>query len=226
MTTLSKEKIRIVCSSSNILIRAAIHSLLEKQPGLEVVGETDISNEMIEVLTCLRPDIILFDSNQSDKGNLIYIERIMKIGGDVRIILITQVDDAQMNIQAVRKGVVGIVLKNQRPETLYKAIQKVHEGEVWLDRSMIAEVIIHNFRAPQNVELDPDLERYNQLSLREQQVVQLIGQGLKNKQISDRLCISETTVRHHLTSIFRKLEVKHRLELLIFAHRCGLYKQP
>jgi two-component system nitrate/nitrite response regulator NarL len=110
------------------------------------------------------------------------------------------------------------VLKEQAPAILLKAIEKVHAGEVWIDRSMLAHVLnemVGGEVRPANTGAD----RLATLTEREREVLALVNQGLKNKRISDRLSITETTVRHHLTSIFAKLGVESRLELVIFSQR-------
>jgi two-component system nitrate/nitrite response regulator NarL len=124
--------------------------------------------------------------------------------------------------KVVEDGVVGVVFKSQSPEVLVKAIEKVWAGEVWLERSLIANVLTRLSRNQPVSQPDPELENFSRLSEREKEVVRLIGKGLKNKRISTELCISETTVRHHLTSIYNKLGVSDRLELLVYAHRYGL----
>ena len=87
---------------------------------------------------------------------------------------------------------------------------------------MIATLLIGQMRTQELISQNPETKRIAALSPRERQVIQAIGRGLKNSQIAEQLCLSETTVRHHLTSIYAKLEVSDRLELLVFAHRCGL----
>jgi len=121
---------------------------------------------------------------------------------------------------------MGVVFKTQSPEMLLKAIEKVNLGEVWLERSLIANVLSRLSRNSKPQKSDLDSNGINVLSTREKEIVRLIGQGYKNKKISTQLCISETTVRHHLTSIYSKLGVSDRLELLVFAHRYGLVKPP
>jgi DNA-binding NarL/FixJ family response regulator len=143
-----------------------------------------------------------------------------------RLILVTDTIDPLVHQQAVGEGVMGVVLKSQQPEVLIKAIEKVNAGEVWLERSMIANVLSRLSRNHQPNRIDSEMDSISQLSNREKQVLQLIGQGYKNKKISTQLCISETTVRHHLTSIYGKLGVTDRLELLVHAHRYGLVKSP
>ena len=131
-------------------------------------------------------------------------------------------NDPKVQQKAVEDGVVGVISKTQPPETLIKAIEKVHAGEVWLERSLIANVLGRLSRSQPAVKVDQEAVSINSLSEREKEVVKLIGQGYKNKRISSELCISETTVRHHLTSIYDKLGVSDRLELLVYAHRYGL----
>jgi DNA-binding NarL/FixJ family response regulator len=118
---------------------------------------------------------------------------------------------------------MGVVFKAHPPETLIKAIEKVNAGEVWLERSMIANVISRLSRNSKPTKTGSE-SNIDELSEREKEIVRLIGQGFKNKKISSQLCISETTVRHHLTSIYSKLGVSDRLELLVYAHRYGLVK--
>jgi len=119
-----------------------------------------------------------------------------------------------------------LVLKERSTEILLKAIEKVHAGEVWLERSMIAAVLSEMTRKNERKPTNPEAANIATLTPREREVITLIGEGLRNKQIAQRLFISETTVRHHLTSIFSKLHVSERLELVIYAYRHGLAKIP
>jgi two-component system nitrate/nitrite response regulator NarL len=105
---------------------------------------------------------------------------------------------------------MGLVVKENALETLIKAIEAVNAGEVWLDRRMIANVLNTRARST-SAEQRRDEERIATLTEREKELIVLVGQGLKNKEIADRLSISEATVRHHLTSILAKLDVQNRL---------------
>jgi DNA-binding NarL/FixJ family response regulator len=118
---------------------------------------------------------------------------------------------------------MGIVLKEHAPYQLLKAIMKVHDGEVWIERSMMGSMI-HELNKPNTV--DPEITKIESLTDREREVIALVGEGLKNKQVGERLFISETTVTHHLSSVFSKLDVSDRLELIIYAFRHGLAKMP
>jgi len=117
---------------------------------------------------------------------------------------------------------MGLVLKEKAADVLLQAIEKVHAGEVWLEPAMIASVLGEMTGARASQLLDPEVAKIASLTEREREVVTLMSQGLRNRQIAARLGISETTVRHHLTSIFAKLEVTDRLELVIYTYRHGL----
>jgi len=144
---------------------------------------------------------------------------LLKTSNSSRIILLARLDEAQVYFRAVQEGVLEIVLKTQSPEILIKAIQKVHAGEAWIERSMTGNLLTGLTHAQQLIAQDPETECIAQLSPRERQVIQLVGKGMKNYQIGAQLSLSETTVRHHLTTIYGKLGVSDRLELLIYAHR-------
>jgi DNA-binding NarL/FixJ family response regulator len=117
---------------------------------------------------------------------------------------------------------MGVLMKESPPAVLLKAIQKVVAGEFWLDRRTTASLLIDMRRdANRSVEKAP-VNKLARLSEREREVVSLVGEGLRNKQIAERLRISESTVRHHLTSVFDKLEVSDRLELVVYSFQNGL----
>jgi len=218
----SEKPIRIVLLDPFVLIRSGLRLLIERQPGFCVVGEAGDLIEGLEIVACQQPDIVLIDSTLAGNPSLKGIPRLIQLSSQARIILVTVAADSKANLLAVQDGVLGVVFKTQSPEILLKAIEKVHGGEVWIERSMMAHLITNLSQVHQAARPDPEKECIALLSVREREVIRLIGQGLKNQQIAAQLCISETTVRHHLTSIYSKLGVSDRLELLVFAHRCDL----
>jgi two-component system nitrate/nitrite response regulator NarL len=222
MKSSSPEQIRIVIVNSHTLIRAGLRLLLESHPELKVVGEAGKTSEAVEIVLSLKPDIILLKLDPFSSIDLDIIQKLTRTSNCSRIILLARSDETQALVKAVQEGVLGVVLKTQAPNILFKAIQKVHAGEVWIERSMMANLITGLNNSQNYIALDPQVESIAQLSPRERQVIQQIGQGRKNSQIAEALCLSEATVRHHLTSIYNKLGVSDRLELLVFAHRHGL----
>jgi two-component system nitrate/nitrite response regulator NarL len=222
MPGLSKNPIRILLLDAHTLFRAGLRYIIESEPGMVVVGEAGNIDDSVEIIMRLNPDIILLELNLECLPDFEIIPSLVKISGGARLILVTGMNDPTALQKAVEDGVVGVIFKTQPPETLIKAIEKVYIGEVWLERSLIANVLVRLSRSQPVVKVNQETTSINSLSEREKEVVKLIGQGFKNKRISSELCISETTVRHHLTSIYDKLGVSDRLELLVYAHRYGL----
>jgi two-component system, NarL family, nitrate/nitrite response regulator NarL len=214
--------IRLVILDAYTLVRKSLRLLLENQPGLIVVGEAGDSIQGLKVVADQKPDIILLKLNPAGEPGLDVISKLIETWKQARIILMTTTEDLQVCLQAIQEGVLGVVSMLQSPEVLGKAIEKVNAGEVWIERSMVARLLTTTDIIHRSLAVNPEADRIQQLSNREREVVQLISRGLKNQQIANQLCISATTVGHHLTSIYSKLEVSDRLELLIFAHHKGL----
>jgi two-component system nitrate/nitrite response regulator NarL len=214
--------VRILIFDPYTLIRTGLRLIIEAEPGMQVVGDAGDTTTALEMITSQQPDIILLKLHPSGDPDLEVISRLLEACNQSKIILLTTTDDYQTCSQAIQRGVLGVVAKTKSPQTLLKAIRKVHSGEVWIERTMMADLVNDISLAHRLPDIESESEHIDQLTKRERQVIELIGQGLKNKQIAIRLCISEVTVRHHLTSIFNKLGVSDRLELLVFAQRYGL----
>jgi two-component system, NarL family, nitrate/nitrite response regulator NarL len=215
--------IRIFIIDPYALISAGLRLVIEREPGLDVVGCAGESTTGLEMISRLQPEIVLLKLNSCGDPGLEVVPKILEACSHARIILMTIADDFETCTRAVKMGVLGVVPMSQTPQTFIKAIRKVKEGEVWIERSMMARLLkatLPAARGPASV--DKVIERIGQLSEREREVIHFIGLGLKNKHIATQMCISEVTVRHHLTSIYGKLGVSDRLELLVFAHRSGL----
>lgn len=218
-------QILIFLLSPYALTRSGLRGLINGEPGMKVVNEAGDEETALELVSIHQPDIILLRLNHAGDPNLHTIPKLLQKAERSRIILLVTSESHQLCSQAVQNGVVGIVPLTSIPPLLFKAIKKVHEGEVWLDHSLVAHLVNALSSSQRNTRIDPDADRIQRISARESQVIRFIGMGYKNKQIAQQLCISETTVRHHLTSIYEKLGVSDRLELLIFATRNGLTKQ-
>lgn len=223
MPAADTKPIRILLVEDHIIVRAGLRMLIESRAGIEVVGETGALAESVSLARQEQPDIILLDLDMGGQSSLDILPELLA-AGRARVIILTGVRDPEAHRQAVRLGAVGLVLKEHATEVLLKAIEKVQSGEVWLDRSMTANVLgelsrrqaIQDLEAPKIATLTP----------REREVIALIGEGLRNREIGARLFITESTVRHHLTSIFDKLGLSDRFELAIYAYRHGLAAPP
>jgi DNA-binding NarL/FixJ family response regulator len=212
----------LVCSER--VIRAALRALIDGQVGTKVIGEFDRLDTALVAVAAEQPDVTLVDPDHYHESN--FEDLLRTAMARTRIILLTGNPNATSIATALENGAVGLVLKQQAPELLIKAITKVHAGELWLDRLATARLLAELSRPMPAAERDPDAERAALLTQREREVVSLVGEGLRNSQIAGRLCISEVTVRNHLTSVFRKLEIANRFQLVIYAFQHGLATLP
>jgi DNA-binding NarL/FixJ family response regulator len=208
------------------IVRAGLRALIEGHDDLSVIAEAPAQAKALEINGHERPDIVLLDCDPDAVTTLDLLSELLQGEAPTPIVLLTESQDRDFQQRAIKLGARGQVSKNQTPEVLFKAIQKVYAGEVWFERVIMAHAL--GEMSCKNGKKEPSDEaiRIETLSKREREVVVLIGEGLKNKQIADRLFLSETTVQHHLSSIFGKLGVADRLELVIYAYRQGLVKLP
>jgi two-component system, NarL family, nitrate/nitrite response regulator NarL len=215
--------IRILIVDDHLVVRAGLHMLIENHPGMRVVAMASNQAEALEHAASHKPDVILLDLLLGDEDALTFLPELCEASPKSRVLVLTGVQNPDSHRRAIRRGAMGIVLKEHAAEQLLKAIKKVYEGEVWIERSMMGSMIQEISKPPV---VDPELAKIGSLTEREREVIALVGEGLKNKQVGERLFISETTVTHHLSSVFSKLEVSDRLELIIYAFRHGLAKMP
>lgn len=217
---------RILIIDDHVLVREGLRLLLESEPGISVIGEAKGRADALALAQKERPDVILLDLDLGRESGLELIPDLLQAAPDARILVLTGVTDENAHRRALRTGALGILRKEVAGEVLLRAIDRVRSGEVWLDRSLAASLLQDFPRAKETPKPAPQAERIASLSPREMEIIICIGDGLSNKRIAERLFISETTVRHHLTSIFGKLGVNDRLELLVFAYRSSLLKPP
>jgi two-component system nitrate/nitrite response regulator NarL len=223
MTNTAREHIRVLIVDDHAVVRAGLRMLIDAQPGMKVVEMASNSAEALEFAARESPEIILLDLDLGGQDVITLIPELRAAAKDARVLVLTGLKDLEAHRRSMRLGAMGVILKDQAAEILIKAIEKVHAGEVWVDRLTMGSLLDEMTQAP---EIDPEEARIASLTQREREVIALIAEGLKNKQIGQRLFIGETTVTHHLTSIFSKLEVSDRLELVIYAFSHNLAKMP
>jgi len=217
---------RVLIIDDHAVVRAGLRMLLESQPGITVVGEAATRTEALTLTGVTQPDIILLDLDLGGENGLDCLTELLAAAPQAHVLILTGVRDTELHRRAVRLGAMGLVLKDKAAEVLLQAIARVRAGEVWLERAMIASVLGELTRSRHDQPVTPEAAKIAALTRRERQVITLVGQGLRNKQIAERLFISEATVRHHLTAIFTKLDVADRLELVIYAYQHGLAELP
>ena len=222
MSDASTKLIRVLLIDDHVIMRKGLCMLIENQPGLKVVGEAAERSTAILSAAREQPDIILLDLALGDENGLDLLTDLRAAAKRARVIVLTGTRDPVQHRQAVSLGATGIILKEQAVSVLIKAIERVHAGETWLDPALVATVLAERSHV-RGQDSDTQAARVA-LTEREREIIVLIGEGLKNRQIGERLSISETTVVHHFTSIFAKLGVANRLELVTYAYRHGLAK--
>jgi DNA-binding NarL/FixJ family response regulator len=207
----------------HVAIRSGLCLLIEHDQHMQVVAEASNRTEALERAASERPDVIILDLLLGAEDGLSFLPELCQASPESRVLVLTGLQNPDSHRRAIRRGAMGIVLKEHAANQLLKAIMKVYEGEAWIERTMMASMI-REFNKPELV--DPEVIKIESLTDREREVIALIGEGLKNKQVGERMFISETTVTHHLSSVFSKLDVSDRLELIIYAFRHGLAKMP
>jgi two-component system nitrate/nitrite response regulator NarL len=209
----NKNAIRILLADDHPIFRDGVRRLLEQEDSVVIVGEASNGNECVSMLSKLKPDILLLDLRMPDKDGLAVLEEVNFDSIGTRVIVLTATEDDNDVVRAMRLGARGVVLKQSATDLLLKSILKVQSGEIWLDNRMTAEVM----RAfSKSSESGPRREK-PLLSDREREIVQLVAQGFRNREIGEKLFISEQTVKNHLHNIFDKLGVSDRLELALYA---------
>jgi len=224
--TEQRPEIRVLLIDDHAMFRTGLRLAIESRPGIVVVAEASNRSEAIAAVAQEQPDVILLDLDLGDDSGFDLLPDLLVDGNPARVILLTGLRDPEAHRRAVRLGAVGLVLKEHALETVLKAIEKVHAGEAWLDRAMIATILQERTRPAPTQNRSLEEEKNATLTDRELQVIRLLGEGLKNKDVADRMHISEATVSHHLTSIFNKLGVADRLELVIYAYQHQLAELP
>ncbi len=211
------ELIKIALADDHAIFRDGLRRLLALEPDFKIVAEAKDGTEVMPILEEHEPDILLLDLRMPGADGLTLLQRIQTHRLKTKIIVLTASEDKDEYIQAMKHGSSGIVLKQTATELLIKSIRKVYEGEIWLDARTTA-AIMSQFGDPS--EPGPRERKKSAISKREREVIACVAQGFKNKEIGEKLFISEQTVKNHIHNIFDKLGVSDRLELALYAiHR-------
>ena len=219
---LTESTIRVLLVESHQTMRAALRLLLEKEPGIKVVGEADTLRGALQIASRELPSIILVGLIVGADHDLDDLPLLLLASRDARALALTGAPDASLDRRAVKAGAMGLISKQVAPEVFIKAIQKVHMGEAWLDRCTVADVLTEMSRPARQERVNSTAIQIASLTRRERDIIKLVSRGYKNKLVAQHLAISDVTVRHHLTSIFSKLALTDRFELIIYAYKNGL----
>lgn len=204
--------IRVLVVDDQHLVRRGIARLLDLDPAVEVVGEADGGDEALEMIALLMPQVVLVDARMPRMNGVELVERVTERHPAVSSIVLTTFDDEEYVLGGLRAGARGYLLKDTSPEDLVDAIRRVHRGETVLGGAIAARVVSELRRSS-----TPREDRADGLTEREVEVLGLLGQGATNEDIAERLFIGLGTTRNHVSSILRKLGLRHRTEAALYA---------
>jgi len=219
------QKIRLLIVDDQLVVREGLKLLIDNHPGIKVAAMASTRAEALEMIVRESFDLVILNLELGGESALSFIPHLREAATTARILVLTGLRDSETHQKAVQLGAMGVVLKEEAADRLLKAIEKIYEGEVWLERVALGS-LLWQMSSRNKEPLDPQVKRISSLTDREREVIILIAQGLKNKQIAARLFISQTTVTHHLSSIYSKLGVSDRLELVVYAFANKLAKLP
>jgi two-component system, NarL family, nitrate/nitrite response regulator NarL len=217
-------RIRVLVADDHPIVREGLRRLLALEDDIEIVGEVGDGEGVLAMVEQLAPDIVLLDLRMPGMDGLSALQKMQKGTKQTKTIVLTASEDKNEFVQAMKLGCSGIVLKQTASDLIAKSIRKVHAGEIWLDSHTTAAVM-RQFAAPQEPMPHAGVRTRDRspLSQREREIVALVAQGYKNKEMAEKMFISEQTVKNHLHNIFDKLGVSDRLELALYAIHKGLH---
>jgi DNA-binding NarL/FixJ family response regulator len=209
--------IRLVLADDHILILHSLDLLLRQEPDFQVVACCRDGEETLHAVRQFRPDILLLDISLLEMDSLAVLRELRQAELPTRVVLLTAEVDEDNLLEAMRLGVGGLVLKELAVPLLIQCIREVHAGEQWLERGSVSRAVGKMLQREAGAR-----EVAKILTPRETEIVRLVASGLRNKEIADKLALSEGTVKSHLHHSYEKLHVDSRIALLRYARAKGL----
>ncbi len=217
---MKNKKITVLIADDHALIREGIKQILELEEDICVVGQANDGEEAFELAEKLNPDIILLDINMPKLNGIETLRRFKDMGIKSKVIILTIHEDKEYILKTLKLGANGYMLKDSSANSLIEGIRKVAKGENYI-QSSVADLV--SASSDDSAE-SSSIEQINSLTNREYEVLVLIAEGLNNKDIAERLYISEKTVKNHVSNIFKKLNLNDRVQAAIFAYRNNIKK--
>ena len=217
----AQQPIRVMLIDDHPTLLWGLEKLINAEmPRMNVTATARNADEALACLARETPDVVLLDLDLDGQNGLDLLPALLH-QGRTRVLVLTGERKQNVLDQAVQKGARGILRKDASAELLLKAIEKTHEGELWLDRGTLGRVFTEFIDPASAPQPDPETLRQASLTARERRIIALVvqSQGASNKALAQSLFISEHTLRNHLSSVYQKLDVANRLELYVYATR-------
>ena len=218
-----KKKARVIIVDDNYEHLAGIRELIEIESDFDVVATATSASVAISLIKKYRPEIVLMDINMPEKDGLTAIAEIEKLDLGVRIIALTGYDDPDLIFRAMKIGAKGYILKTMASAQLIYAIDEVAAGKIYLPATLSSRFFEY-FQKPfkeETQDVSDEENLLNYLTQREEEVLDLLTQGITYKGVAQKLFISETTVKTHVNNIFQKLQVNDRTQAVLYALNNG-----
>ena len=214
--------IDVMIADDHVLMREGLKQLLELETDIDVIAQAGDGEEVIEQALEHTPDVVLLDINMPKMNGIDVLRRFKDLGIKSKVIMLTIHEDREYLFETMKIGANGYVLKDSDADSLIKAIRGVNKGQTYIQPS-IASLLMEDMDK-QDEESNNELLKIQSLTKREYEVLTLIAEGLNNRDIANRLYISEKTVKNHVSSILKKLEVNDRIQAAIFAFKTNIKK--
>jgi two-component system, NarL family, response regulator DevR len=203
--------IRVFLLDDHELVRRGIRVLLEQEPDMQVIGEADTAQDATARIPALRPDVAILDARLPDGNGIDVCRDIRSVDPSIRALILTSYDDDEALFAAIMAGAAGYLLKQVRGTDLVSAVRLVAAGQSLLDPAVTQRVIERIRQGPQ----EPDELR--SLTDQERRILELVAEGLTNRQIAERMYLAEKTVKNYVSSILAKLGLERRTQAAVFA---------
>ena len=210
------EQVQVVIVDDHVMVREGIKQLLEMDGDIRIIGEASDGEEGIRVVEKTDPDVILLDVNMPKMNGLEMLQKMKESGIRRKVLILTIHNEVEYLLKAIEIGVNGYVLKDSELAVLRKAIFSVYHGENYIQPSLIPSL------NSKMIEKNRDEGKIESLTKRELEVLKLLAVGMYNKEVAEKLNISERTVKNHVSNIFKKIEVTDRTQAAVFAIRNNL----
>ena len=215
----SDTPVRVLLVDDHKSMLWGLERLIESEnPRMQVIGKATNKMEVFAFLKLSKPDVVLLDLDLNGENSLDFLEELLQ-ESRARVLVLTASQDPVVHQRAIINGASGIVLKSENADVILRAIKYVHAGELWFDRAATSR-LLRSLNAPvPTFSKATQLSKIATLTPKERQVISAMAiiPGARNKAVADRLCMSEHTLRNHLTGIYAKLDLENRLELCMYA---------